>query len=138
MEDTLSGYVELADSNYKVVAKDASGKVVSLTKNVDYTLTYDASTKKFTVAFLKPLVNNVTYTLEYNVKPTQKAYDEYAANLNAGKDGYDGVKGNANTDLPGTPRPRTSRVSIRTIPRAWRTRPMAWIMHAAAIRIRIR
>ena len=101
MEDTLSGYVELADSNYKVVAKDASGKVVSLTKNVDYTLTYDANTKKFTVAFLKPLVNNVTYTLEYNVKPTQKAYDEYAANLNAGKDGYDGVKGDANTDLPG-------------------------------------
>lgn len=101
MEDTLSGYVELADSNYKVVARDASGKVVSLTKNVDYTLTYDASTKKFTVAFLKPLVNNVTYTLEYNVKPTQKAYDEYAANLNAGKDGYDGVKGDANTDLPG-------------------------------------
>ena len=101
MEDTLSDYVDLADSTYKVVAKDASGKVVSLTKNVDYTLTYDASTKKFTVAFLKPLVNNVTYTLEYNVKPTQKAYDEYAANLNAGKDGYDGVKGDANTDLPG-------------------------------------
>ncbi|MDB1519976.1 DUF7604 domain-containing protein [Bifidobacterium adolescentis] len=99
MEDTLSGYVELADSNYKVVAKDASGKVVSLTKNVDYTLTYDASTKKFTVAFLKPLVNNVTYTLEYNVKPTQKAYDEYAANLNAGKDGYADAKGDADTDL---------------------------------------
>ena len=100
MEDTLSDYVDLADSTYKVVAKDASGKVVSLT-NVDYTLTYDASTKKFTVAFLKALAHNVTYTLEYNVKPTQKAYDEYAANLNAGKDGYDGVKGNANTDLPG-------------------------------------
>ena len=99
MEDTLSDYVDLADSPYKVVAKDASGKVVSLTKNVDYTLTYDASTKKFTVAFLKPLVNNVTYTLEYNVKPTQKAYDEYAANLNAGKDGYADVKGDADTDL---------------------------------------
>lgn len=99
MEDTLSGYVELADSNYKVVAKDASGKVVSLTKNVDYTLTYDASTKKFTVAFLKALAHNVTYTLEYNVKPTQKAYDEYAANLNAGKDGYADVKGDADTDL---------------------------------------
>lgn len=101
MEDTLSDYVDLADNNYKVVAKDASGKVVSLTKNVDYTLTYDASTKKFTVAFLKALAHNVTYTLEYNVKPTQKAYDEYAANLNAGKDEYDGVKGDANTDLPG-------------------------------------
>lgn len=99
MEDTLSDYVDLADNNYKVVAKDASGKVVSLTKNVDYTLTYDASTKKFTVAFLKALAHNVTYTLEYNVKPTQKAYDEYAANLNAGKDGYDGVKGDADTDL---------------------------------------
>lgn len=101
MEDTLSGYVELADSTYKVVAKDASGKVVSLTKNVDYTLTYDASTKKFTVAFLKPLVNNVTYTLEYNVKPTQNAYNDYASNLNTGKDGYAGVKGDADTDLDG-------------------------------------
>ena len=101
MEDTLSEYAELAGSDYKVVAKDSSGQAVALTKDVDYTLTYDASTKKFTVAFLKPLVNNVTYTLEYNVKPTQKAYDEYAANLNAGKDGYDGVKGDANTDLPG-------------------------------------
>ena len=99
MEDTLSDYVDLADNNYRVVAKDASGKVVSLTKNVDYTLTYDASTKKFTVAFLKPLAHNVTYTLEYNVKPTQKAYDEYAANLNAGKDGYADVKGDADTDL---------------------------------------
>lgn len=99
MEDTLSDYVDLADSTYKVVAKDASGKVVPLTKNVDYTLTYDASTKKFTVAFLKPLADNVTYTLEYNVKPTQKAYDEYAANLNAGKDGYADVKGDADTDL---------------------------------------
>ena len=99
MEDTLSDYVDLADSTYKVVAKDASGKVVPLTKNVDYTLTYDASTKKFTVAFLKPLAHNVTYTLEYNVKPTQKAYDEYAANLNAGKDGYADAKGDADTDL---------------------------------------
>ena len=118
MEDTLSGYVELADSNYKVVAKDASGKVVSLTKNVDYTLTYDASTKKFTVAFLKALAHNVTYTLEYNVKPTQKAYDEYAANLNAGKDGYDGVRVTRTPICRETPRPRTSRVSIRTIPHA--------------------
>lgn len=101
MEDTLSDYVDLAYSNYKVVAKDASGKVVSLTENVDYTLTYDASTKKFTVAFLKPLVNNVTYTLEYNVKPTQKAYDEYADNLNAGQGGYGTVKGDTDTDLPG-------------------------------------
>lgn len=101
MEDTLSGYVELADSNYKVVAKDASGKVVSLTKNVDYTLTYDENAKKFTVRFLKALAHNVTYMLEYNVKPTQNAYNDYASNLNTGKDGYAGVKGDADTDLDG-------------------------------------
>lgn len=95
MEDTLSEYVDLDDNNtYKVVAKDASGQAVALTKDVDYTLTYDENAKKFTVTFLKALTHNVTYTLEYNVKPTQKAYDEYA-----GKDGYADVKGDADTDL---------------------------------------
>lgn len=101
MEDTLSEYVDLDDNTYKVVAKDSSGQAVALTKDVDYTLTYDENAKKFTVRFLKALAHNVTYTLEYNVKPTQKAYDEYAANLNASKDGYDGVRGDAGTDLPG-------------------------------------
>lgn len=95
MEDTLSEYVDLADNkDYKVVAKDASGQAVVLTKDVDYTLTYDKNAKKFTVRFLKALAHNVTYTLEYNVKPTQKAYDEYAD-----KDGYADVKGDADTDL---------------------------------------
>lgn len=101
MEDTLSEYVDLADRDYTVVAKDASGQVVALTKNVDYTLTYDENAKKFTVRFLKALAHNVTYTLEYNVKPTQNAYNDYASNLNAGKDGYAGVKGDADTDLDG-------------------------------------
>ncbi|MFY1724311.1 Spy0128 family protein [Bifidobacterium adolescentis] len=101
MEDTLSEYAELAGSDYKVVAKDSSGQAVALTKDVDYTLTYDENAKKFTVRFLKALAHNVTYTLEYNVKPTQNAYNDYASNLNAGKDGYAGVKGDADTDLDG-------------------------------------
>lgn len=101
MEDTLSEYAELAGSDYKVVAKDSSGQAVALTKDVDYTLTYDESAKKFTVRFLKALAHNVTYTLEYNVKPTQNAYNDYASNLNTGKDGYAGVKGDADTDLDG-------------------------------------
>ena len=101
MEDTLSEYAELAGSDYKVVAKDSSGRAVALTKDVDYTLTYDENAKKFTVRFLKALAHNVTYTLEYNVKPTQNAYNDYASNLNTGKDGYAGVKGDAGTDLPG-------------------------------------
>lgn len=100
MEDTLSEYVDLDDNNtYKVVAKDASGQDVVLTKNVDYTLTYDKNAKKFTVRFLKALAHNVTYTLAYKVKPTQKAYDEYASNLNAGGNGYGDVTGDADTDL---------------------------------------
>jgi len=101
MEDTLSEYAELAGSDYTVVAKDSSGQDVALTKDVDYTLTYDENAKKFTVRFLKALAHNVTYTLEYNVKPTQKAYDEYADNLNAGQGGYGTVKGDTDTDLPG-------------------------------------
>ncbi|MDB6510694.1 VWA domain-containing protein [Bifidobacterium pseudocatenulatum] len=99
MEDTLSEYVDLDDNTYKVVAKDASGQDVALTKDVDYTLTYDKNAKKFVVTFLKPLANSVTYTLVYNVKPTQKAYDEYASNLNAGGNGYGDVTGDADTDL---------------------------------------
>lgn len=101
MEDTLSEYVDLDYNTYKVVAKDSSGQAVALTKDVDYTLTYDENAKKFTVRFLKALAHNVTYTLEYNVKPTQNAYNDYASNLNTGKDGYAGVKGDADTDLDG-------------------------------------
>lgn len=98
MEDTLSKYVDLA-GKYKVVAKDSSGRDVALTPGTDYNLTYNSVVKKFVVTFLKPLANSVTYTLEYNVKPTQKAYDEYAANLNAGGNGYGDVTGDADTDL---------------------------------------
>lgn len=103
MKDTLSEYVDLADKDkdkdYKVVAKDASGQAVILTKDVDYTLTYDKNAKKFTVRFLKALAHNVTYTLAYKVKPTQEAYKEYASNLNAGGNGYGVWTGDADTDL---------------------------------------
>ena len=96
IEDTLSEYVELSDKNYTVTAKDANGHKVTLKENSDYTLTYDESAKKFTVVFQNMLQDGVTYTLSYNVKPTQKAYDEYALN-----DGYDGTVGDADTDLDG-------------------------------------
>lgn len=96
IEDTLSEYVELSDKNYTVTAKDANGNEVTLKKGSDYTLTYDESAKKFTVVFQNMLQDGVTYTLSYNVKPTQKAYDEYALN-----DGYDGTVGDADTDLDG-------------------------------------
>ena len=45
-----------------------------------------------------------TYTLEFNVEPTQKAYDTFAQNVKAGKtdaDLYNGTVGSADSDLPG-------------------------------------
>lgn len=95
IEDTLSEYVELSDENYTVTAKDVNGNEVALEENTDYTLTYNESAKKFTVVFLNTLGDHVTYTLAYNVKPTQEAYDEYAAN------GYGDTIGDEGTDLDG-------------------------------------
>lgn len=95
IEDTLSEYVELSDKNYTVTAKDANGRDVALEEGKDYTLTYDESAKKFTVVFQNMLQDGVTYTLSYNVKPTQKAYDKYVANAK----GYGGTVGDEGTDL---------------------------------------
>lgn len=95
IEDTLSEYVELSDNTYTVTAKDANGNEVALEEGTDYTLTYDESAKKFTIVFLNTLGDGVTYTLAYDVNPTQKAYDEYAAN------GYGDTIGDKGTDLDG-------------------------------------
>ncbi len=95
IEDTLSEYVELSDKNYTVTAKDANDNEVALEEGTDYTLAYDESAKKFTVVFLNTLGDGVTYTLAYNVKPTQKAYDEYAVS------GYGDTIGDEGTDLDG-------------------------------------
>ena len=102
IEDTLSEYVELSDEKYTVTAKDANGKDVALEEGKDYTLTYDKSARKFVVTFKKTLQDGVTYTLSYNVKPTQKAYDEYADS-----NGYGGTVGDEGTDLD-TKKPTSS------------------------------
>ncbi len=94
IEDTLSEYVELSDKNYTVTAKGANGNKVALEEGSDYVLTYDESAKKFTVVFQNMLQDGVTYTLSYNVKPTQKAYDEYADS-----NGYGDTVGDEGTDL---------------------------------------
>lgn len=94
IEDTLSEYVELSDKNYTVTAKGANGNKVAPEEGSDYVLTYDESAKKFTVVFQNMLQDGVTYTLSYNVKPTQKAYDEYADS-----NGYGDTVGDEGTDL---------------------------------------
>ena len=103
IEDTLSEYVELSDENYTVTAKDVNGNEVALEANTDYTLTYNESAKKFTVVFLNTLGDHVTYTLAYNVKPTQEAYDEYAANGYGDTIGDEGTALDGNTTSSGQP-----------------------------------
>ena len=43
------------------------------------------------------LKDGYTYSLEYKIVPSAKAYEEYAANVNAGKNGYGDTKGDDDT-----------------------------------------
>ena len=101
IQDTLSEYAEFADAKpaetAKVVTNDGANVTAGWNINVSGK-TITASPKS-----TEPLPNGVTYTLQFDIKPTQKAYDDYAANKNkdAEKDGYDGVTGSAGSDAAG-------------------------------------
>lgn len=98
IQDTLSEYADFADDkpekNAKVVTNDAD-------VTEQWNIKVDGKTITASPKSSEPLLNGVTYTLQFDIKPTQEAYDEYAANLNASVDGYNSVKGDADTDLPG-------------------------------------
>ena len=84
--------------------KDADGNVVQPGEDgyPSYTLTYNPSSKTVKADLgSATLRKGWTYTLKFKVRPTQNAYDEYAANLRAGNDGYNGIKGAPDTDLYG-------------------------------------
>lgn len=79
------------------------GKRVSVIQTVTYTPTpgsADTTTGSVQVVFNPDyeLQADCTYTLSFNVKTTQTAYDEYADNLRNGLDGYGDVKGDVYTD----------------------------------------
>lgn len=99
IQDTLSEYAEFADANpaeaAKVVTNDGANVTAGWNINVSGK-TITASPKS-----TEPLLNGVTYTLQFDIKPTQKAYDDYAASKNDGKDGYNGVIGSADSDAAG-------------------------------------
>lgn len=99
IQDTLSEYAEFADAKpaktAKVVTNDGANVTAGWNINVSGK-TITASPKS-----TEPLPNGVTYTLQFNIKPTQKAYDDYAASKNDGKDGYNGVIGSADSDAAG-------------------------------------
>ncbi len=99
IQDTLSEYAEFADAKHaetaKVVTNDGANVTAGWNINVSGK-TITASPKS-----TEPLPNGVTYTLQFDIKPTQKAYDDYAASKNDGKDGYNGVIGSADSDAAG-------------------------------------
>ncbi len=108
IEDTLSQYVDLYDGqpDFKVVMKDANGtetvlyadgKVTKDGSGILKNVTYDSDTKKVSAVFEPTFMPKPgsTYTLSFNVKTNQKAYQEYA------KNGYGDVTGDADTDYTG-------------------------------------
>lgn len=99
IQDTLSEYAEFADAKpaetAKVVTNDGANVTAGWNINVSGK-TITASPKS-----TEPLPNGVTYTLQFDIKPTQKAYDDYAASKNDRKDGYNGVIGSADSDAAG-------------------------------------
>ena len=99
IQDTLSEYAEFADANPAKAAKvfDSHGTDVTAQWNISVKDKMISASPEST----KPLPDGVTYTLRFDIKPTQEAYDKYAANLNASEDGYNSVKGDTGTDLLG-------------------------------------
>lgn len=98
LTDTLSDYAELENAehlNPTVKATASDGSEVDLS-GVDIQTTYNEETRTVTATFPTDykLQKDVTYAVSFNVKPTAKAYDEYAAN----EDSYGGVVGSMNSD----------------------------------------
>lgn len=103
--DTLSDYAEFVNadfgSNDVTVTASKDGNSVDLNES-DYTVTVSGKTVKVTFADGYELQDGVTYTVTFKAKPTQKAYNEYAANKqNDDKTGYKDVLGADNTDADG-------------------------------------
>lgn len=102
IQDTLSKYAKFADDNPAETAKVVANGDTDVTKQWNIEVTGD-KTITASPQSTEPLPDGVTYTLQFDIKPTQKAYDDYAANKNkdAEKDGYDGVTGSAGSDAAG-------------------------------------
>lgn len=100
IQDTLSEYAEFADADHPAKAvKVVTNKGATVT--TQWNIKVNGKTITASPKSTEPLPDGVTYTLQFDIKPTQKAYDDYAANKNAEKDGYDGVTGSAGSDAAG-------------------------------------
>lgn len=117
--DTLSDYAEFKTKDVngrpvikvykgtKTYTKDTSGTITGIQSveqeetlaegtNKGYEYTYNPDTKTVTVKLNGELEQNKTYWIEFDIKPTEKAYKEYLTN-----GGYGTTKGDLLTDAPG-------------------------------------
>lgn len=97
--DVLSDYVELPDNrmNYTVTATKG-GVTTDITRDGTVQVQYHADTKTVTAAFKSGFVldKDTVYAVNFEVKPAQKAYDEYAD-----QSGVYPHTGSAGSDAPG-------------------------------------
>ena len=99
IQDTLSEYAEFADADPAKTAKVVTDDGTDVT--AQWNITVNGKTITASPESADPLPDGVTYTLQFDIKPTQKAYDDYAANKKAKKDGYGDVAGSAGSDAVG-------------------------------------
>ena len=97
MTDTLSDYVEFSQPDAQnfgaeLVIRDKDGHTVdpSVVGLAGYTITAHPKSKTISISFPQgyALKDGYTYSLEYTIVPSAQAYEKYAANVNAGKNGY--------------------------------------------------
>lgn len=97
IQDTLSEYADFADADPAKTAKVVTDDGTDVT--VQWNITVNGKTITASPKSTDPLPDGVTYTLQFDIKPTQKAYDDYAANKkNVDQDGYNNVIGSEGSD----------------------------------------
>lgn len=97
IQDTLSEYAEFADADPAKKAKVVTNDDTDVT--AQWNIKVNGKTITASPKSSDPLPDGVTYTLQFDIKPTQKAYNEYAANKkNVDQDGYNNVIGSEGSD----------------------------------------
>lgn len=107
--DTLSDYADPLFEYDKQSGEITSGVTVvtSDKSNVDAEVaskTYDVATRTVTVTFKDgfTLAKDVTYSVQFKVKPSDKAYETYASNKQSEKGGYTDTDNTVHQGEPGT------------------------------------
>lgn len=106
--DTLSDYADpLFEYDERGAITSGATVVTSDKSNVDAEVaskTYDVATRTVTVTFKDgfTLAKDVTYSVQFKVKPSDKAYETYASNKQSGNGGYTDTDNTVHQGEPGT------------------------------------